>query len=100
MKFTPAHIIGGFIGAAALTGSATIAAGLSGKNGDVSPLIFVPMAVGITGVTAGIHFGAKVAAYDAMKGAAIFATGLGAGVGALYTLPLAVGMASNKQEIA
>lgn len=96
MQVTPKHIIGGFAAGAAITGGATIASGFAGKDGDISPWVFAPAAVGITGLSGGMVYGAKYAATNPMLGAAIFATGLGAAGGFLYGLPVAVGIAQNR----
>ena len=96
MNIRPAHVIGGFVAGAALTGGTTIATGFAGKDGDISPWVFAPAAVGVTGLSGGLVYGSKYAATNPMLGAAIFATGLGAACGFLYGLPLAVGIAQGR----
>jgi hypothetical protein len=92
----PAHVAAGFIAGAALNGSATAASGFGGRDGDISPWVFVPAAVGITALSGGIMFGGRLAPTNPMAAAALFATGVGAASGFLFGLPVAVHIAQTR----
>jgi hypothetical protein len=96
MQITPAHIAGGFVAGAALTGSATIASAYMGKDRDLSPLVLAPAMVGVTGLTGGLVYGNKLWPTNPMLATAVFATGLGLAGGFTFSLPVAVGIAQSR----
>ncbi len=90
MNIRPAHIAMIGAGATALGVGSTLGVGSYQRSHEQSPAILLLEAAALTAMTGGIIFGSRAAETDVLRGAAIFAGGLGFAMGHVMTLPIAL----------